>query len=200
MSTYEEILKKDPKMGELVDILGPLEKPKMTSDLLKDVLETIVSQQLSVKAASTIWSRFEKLVGSVVPGNPILFDAGALRSVGVSLQKSKYIADTCSHFASGEIDQSHLASLSDEEVISKLTKIKGIGRWSSEMILMFSLGREDVFSLGDLGLKTAVSRLYGVERDDLVAIEKISRAWSPFRSYASRYLWKSLDNEPKIKP
>lgn len=198
MMSYVEILKKDPKIGELIDIFGPLERPKISPDLFKDVLETIVSQQLSVKAASTIWSRFEKLVGSVVPNNPILLDTDVLRGVGISLQKSKYIADTCSHFVSGEINQSQLVSLSDEEVISKLTKIKGIGRWSSEMILMSSLGREDVFSLGDLGLKTAVSKLYGVERDDLVAIEKISRNWSPFRTYASRYLWKSLDNEPKV--
>lgn len=196
---YEAVLTKDPKMRVLIDSFGNLERPKITHDLFKDVLETIVSQQLSVKAASTIWGRLEKIVGSVVPSNPTLLNPEILRSVGVSSQKSNYIADAVKHFLSGEINQEELMGMSDEDVISRLTKIKGIGRWSSEMILMFSLAREDVFSLGDLGLKTAVSKLYEVDRDDLFTIEKISENWKPFRSYASRYLWKSLDNEPKIK-
>jgi DNA-3-methyladenine glycosylase II len=88
--------------------------------------------------------------------------------------------------------------MSDEEVITELTRVKGIGKWTAEMILIFSLARPDVFSLGDLGLRNAVSKLYNVDRDDVKRIEEISLIWKPMRSTASRYLWRSLDNKPAI--
>jgi DNA-3-methyladenine glycosylase II len=120
-----------------------------------------------------------------------------LRAVGFSYAKAKYVKDICRSVVEGEIDFESLRNLPDEDIIAELIKIKGVGRWTAEMFVMFSLGREDVFSLGDLGLRNAIAKLYGVDRDDLKKIEKISQAWKPYRSLASRYLWSSLLNAPK---
>lgn len=198
MSEIEKVLTKDPIMRELVDKFGSLDKPSPSTDLFSDILETIVSQQLSVKAARTIWTRFKELVTDVTPANSVLGDLDKLRSVGLSRQKALYISHAAQCVGGGIVDIDSLPNLPDEVVIEKLVVIKGIGRWSAEMILIFSLGREDVFSLGDLGLRTAVSNLYGVDRQNLSEIDKISKRWKPYRSYASRYLWKSLDNQPKV--
>jgi DNA-3-methyladenine glycosylase II len=119
-----------------------------------------------------------------------------LRAVGLSYAKAKYVKSVCEHALSGDVDFEGMRNLPDEEIIAELIKIKGVGRWTAEMFIMFSLNRPDVFSLGDLGLRNAVAKLYNVDRDDLAAIEKISQKWKPYRSLASRYLWKSLDNAP----
>jgi DNA-3-methyladenine glycosylase II len=164
-----------------------------------DILDSIVSQQLSVKAAATIFKRFLAVFSTPIPiPEEILAKSEAeLRAVGLSYQKIKYVKSLAQAVKDKTLIIENLAKLSDEAVIAELTKIKGIGRWTAEMILIFSLARQDVFSLGDLGLRNAVARAYGVDRDDLKAIEKISQQWSPHRSLASRYLWKSLNNLPK---
>nr|MBP9687750.1 DNA-3-methyladenine glycosylase 2 family protein [Candidatus Woesebacteria bacterium] len=172
-----------------------------TEYLFVDIVSSIVGQQLSVKAADTIWKRFETLFSEkkVTPEAVLLLSDQEIRDVGCSFSKIKYMKGLAQLVVEKKIDLSGLLSLNDEEVITELTKVKGIGRWTAEMILIFSLARPDVFSLGDLGLKTAVSRLYSVDREDLKKIEEISLKWSPNRSLASRYLWRSLDNEKKVK-
>lgn len=168
-------------------------KPK----LFESLTEAVVSQQLSVKAADTIFARFLKLFGGKFPEprQIIDIDPQLIRNAGISRPKINYIRGIAKAIIDREVDFEALAKKADEEVMAELTKLKGIGKWTAEMILIFSLFREDVFSLGDLGLRTAVSRLYDVARDDYAAIEKISVQWKPYRSIASRLLWKSLDNQ-----
>ncbi len=191
-----EHLSRDPVMKGLTDKYGQLEFRAHQEDIFAEIVDSIVSQQLSGKVAAVIYSRFEGLFPEkkIQPEAILKIDDAKLRSVGISWAKVKYIKDLAGKAADGTLQLAKLASLADDEVIEHLTQVKGIGRWTAEMILMFALGRPDVFSLGDLGLRTAVSQLYFVERSDLIKIEEISRQWSPHRSLASRYLWKSLEN------
>ena len=190
-----EHLRKDPVMRGLIEKYGRLEFRVHQEDLFAEIVDCIVSQQLSGKVAAVIYSRFEGLFPEkkVQPEAILKIDDSKLRSVGISWAKVKYIKDLAGKTIDGTLQLAKLASLPDEEVIEHLTQVKGIGRWTAEMILMFTLRRPDVFSLGDLGLRTAVSQLYFVERSDVIKIEEISRQWSPHRSLASRYLWKSLE-------
>lgn len=189
-------LKKDKVLRIIIDkySVSPIIP---SANLFGDLLESIVGQQLSIKAANTIFKRFLDLFPEEVLPEPVdilKLDDEVLRSCGLSRQKASYLKSLSTEINSGSLCLDHLSNLSDEEVISGLTKVKGIGRWTAEMFLIFTLGRSDIFSLGDLGLCTAVSRLYGVEKGDLTAIKNISSAWTPHRSLASRYLWKSLEN------
>ncbi len=168
-----------------------------SANLFSDLLESIVGQQLSIKAANTIYKRFLALFpGEELPepADILKLEDEVLRACGLSRQKASYLKSLSTEIISGNVDLDCLNDLSDEAVISSLTRVKGIGRWTAEMFLIFTLGRPDVFSPGDLGLCTAVSRLYGVKRGDLSAITQISSAWAPHRSLASRILWKSLEN------
>jgi DNA-3-methyladenine glycosylase II len=177
-----------------------LETNTQEVDVYLDILDAIVSQQLSVKAAATIFKRFKELFSQPIPPvNEILaMPEEKMRSAGLSFQKIKYVKAFAQALYDKTLDLESLKNLSDEDVITELTKVKGIGRWTAEMILIFSLKREDIFSLGDLGLRNAVARLYDISRDDLKQIEDISKKWAPHRSLASRYLWKSLENTPKL--
>ncbi|MEM6997366.1 MAG: DNA-3-methyladenine glycosylase 2 family protein [Patescibacteria group bacterium] len=161
------------------------------------LMRTIVGQQLSVKAAATIWARVEKLVGKNISGTS--FDDISdeqLREAGLSYQKIGYIRSIIKSLKDGDVSLDNLDEMSDEQATSELTKLKGIGVWSAEMFLMSALGRTDIFSTGDLGLVTAVDRHYGCDRKDIATIQQIAQTWAPYRSYASIALWRSLDNEP----
>jgi DNA-3-methyladenine glycosylase II len=188
------VLKKDPVMrGLIVKYDTPVFRSE--TDLFIDLIEAIINQQLSEKAAATIFKRFKSLFKKKVKPSPKLILAlsdNKIRACGVSYAKVSYIKGLSRAVEDNKLILSKLPGLSNEEVIKRLTEIKGIGRWTAEMILIFSLLREDVFSFGDLGLRTAVSRLYKVGRDDFKEIEKISKKWQPYRSIACRYLWKSL--------
>lgn len=195
----------DPTMAQLLVLAQSSEKPlsipsKRTPDQYVTALyESIVSQQLSVKASDTIWKRFEALVGD--PSDPkriLAFELEQFRSIGLSWQKAGYITSIAEHIDSGKVNIDHLDELSDEEVVAELTQIKGIGQWTAEMFLIFSLGRPDVFSAGDLGLHNAVKKHY--DRPDITKAELLamSTVWSPHRSIASLTLWHSLDNQPKL--
>ncbi len=196
--TKAYIFSHDPIMHSIEVMYGKLPEVKVTSDVFLDLTSTIVGQQLSTKAAGTIWGRFELLFENkkVTPEAIQSLPELTMREAGLSFQKIKYMKGLAELMINKEIDLAALQYMKDSDVITELTKIKGIGVWSAEMTLMFSLARPDIFSMGDLGLRTAVSRLYGVDRNDLEAIAKISEKWAPFRTTASRYLWKSLDNEP----
>lgn len=191
-------LSKDPIMKTLISA-HELPETKSDPDLYIALIESIISQQLSIKASDTIFKRFLDIFGdkNPTPGQIITIPDETLRGVGISYAKIKYIKGIDEAVSNKKIDLDALHTMTDEEVITELTKLKGIGRWTAEMLLIFSLKRDDVFSLGDLGLRKAVSKLYNVDREDLKTIGTISMKWSPFRSYASRLLWKSLDNTPK---
>ena len=189
-------LRQDSVLSTVLDKYT-VSSPKKSTNLFRDLLEAIVSQQLSNKAAATIFARFLALFPKEKTPQPeeiLKLSDEALRSCGLSRQKSSYLKSLAEEIVSGKLVLENLHLLSDEAVIASLTVVKGIGRWTAEMFLIFSLGRLDTFSLGDLGLRTAIAKLYGVDREDKTRIEAISQTWSPYRSLASLYLWKSLEN------
>ena len=193
MQKAKDHLSRDPIMFSLIEKFGDIEM-NYESNPFDDLVFSIISQQLSDKAASTIAKRFVTLTGGT-PFNPftiIGLKDEQIREVGISFSKIKYIKEVATAVGEGRLDFISMHTMSDEEVIYQLTKIKGIGKWTAEMFLMFTLKRDDVFSLGDAGLRRAVSNLYYVSANDLPAIEKLSLRWKPYRSFASRYLWKSL--------
>ena len=187
-------LKKDLVMLGVIDNIEPFEWDN-TGDLYKDLLHAIIGQQLSVKAARTIRERVQLVLkNDYSPDNILKTKDEKLREAGMSWMKIKYFNGIAEAKKEGLLDEDKFKKMSDEEVIEELIKLKGIGKWSAEMILIFTLARQDVFSMGDLGLRNAVAMHYKVNRDDFEKIEKITKKWSPYRSLASRYLWKSLDS------
>lgn len=165
------------------------------SDYYTSLLRHIVYQQLSDAAASTIFARFSTLVGGAITPECISrLDPEAVRGAGISAQKLRYISDLTSRLLGGSLDLTRLAELDDEAVIAELTKVKGIGRWTAEMFLLFTLGRENIFSHGDLGLRKSFASLYGIESPTKEAIEQVVSKWSPYKSYGSLALWHYLDN------
>lgn len=197
MGSYKNHLLKDPVLSPIVEKFGELQEIHISKNIFADLVDSIIGQQLSVKAASTITQRFKNIFDDSFPTPEILFktDTELIRGAGISYSKISYIKGIAEAIVEGSFVPNMLYTMKDSDAIDELIKLKGVGRWTAEMVLIFSLSRNDIFSLGDLGLRTAVSRLYPVERDNLVEIEKISLKWSPYRSAASRYLWKSLDNE-----
>ena len=170
--------------------------PVTSRDLFSDLVETIICQQLSDKAGATIFGRFQKLFtpGKVTPERVLEFSDETIRGVGTSRSKVGFIKNLAQHVLTKSVQLAQLAKLPDQEVIRELTKLKGIGPWTAEMFLMFSLGREDIFSYGDLGLRNAIKKLYGLKKDPTKKqMESLTRKWSPYRTYAARILWRSLE-------
>jgi DNA-3-methyladenine glycosylase II len=199
-----ELAASDPVMAELVDRLGEwtigdrrrgLPKP----DAYGALLRTIVGQQLSTKAARTIHERVLGLFGGRTPTPEELLAVSEedLRGAGLSGRKVTYIRDLAAHVQDGELELDRLDELSDEEVIEEIVAVRGLGRWSAEMFLMFHLERPDVFSGGDLGLRRAIQVAYGLEEMPTPeeAVERAER-WRPHRTLAAVYLWESLANNP----
>jgi DNA-3-methyladenine glycosylase II len=193
-------LSKDPVMKKLISDYGELPW-EWEVDIFSDIVGSIISQQLSVKAADTIQKRFIALLpgGKMTPESILTLTNDAIRECGISRPKIKYIKGVAQAVEDGTLNIPNLSNLSDRQVLIELTKLKGIGQWTGEMLLMFSLKRPDVFSMGDLGVRNAMAKLYDIDRDDFLKIEEISMKWKPYRTLACRYLWKSLDNSPKVK-
>jgi len=166
-------------------------------DRFSELANAIVSQQLSLKSAATIWGRFEAL-GPVEPEAILALSEESMRAVGLSGAKARYVRDLALHVADGRLDLHALDDLDDDTVTEALTQVKGIGRWTAEMFLIFALERPDVLAVDDAGLQRAAGWLLGCQRP--ASREELGLAgerWAPFRSTASRYLWASLGNEPK---
>lgn len=164
-------------------------------DYFQELADSIVSQQLSGKAATTIFNRFLDLLPDhqLTPQAVLKITDDKLRSVGLSRAKASYIKDLAAKVLDGTTELSHLQDLDDEKVIEELITVKGIGRWTAEMFLMFTLGRKDVFSAGDLGLMNAIKKLYGIEKPTKEQLQELEKKWTPYRTTASRILWKSLE-------
>lgn len=186
----------DPRLFTLIPLIPPIFLLPSTT-YFEDLVESIVQQQLSEKAGDTIWSRFQRLFpeGTLTSGKVLLLPDEKIRSVGISWSKVKYIKCLAQAVVDKTLLLEKLPQLDDEEVIMELTKVKGIGRWTAEMFLMFTLGRPDVFSHGDLGLRNAIKKLYGFKKDpSWKTVERLSNKWKPYRTYACRILWKSLES------
>ena len=201
------LLGRDPVLAPLIRRHGPCGlAAAQRADHFSALVRAIAGQQLSTKAAATIYGRMSTLVASSPGGGPTLegfarVSDETLRGAGMSRQKVGYLRDLCEKIATGVVDLEALDALSDEEVIEALVKVKGIGRWSAEMFLIFRLHRPDVLPVDDLGIVVAVQRAYGLrKRPKADRLRKIGEAWRPYRSVASWYLWRSLDNEPVSAP
>lgn len=186
--------KSDPTMHSLAIKAGKLTLSKGKDPYLK-LVESIINQQLSGKAADTIFARLLKLFpgGKITPEALVKIPDEKLRKCGISYSKIKYLKDLSQKVATGSLEFDQFDQLDQEAVIAELIKVKGIGRWTAEMFLMFHLAREDVFSVGDLGLRHAIEKHYlkGKKASDQRLIS-ISKKWSPYRTYASMVLWRSL--------
>lgn len=189
--------KVDPLLYELAKSIDPFVLEKSPNHFIR-LVRAIVGQQLSVKAASTIFGRFEKLFKKDINAEDILkLKDDDIRACGISYPKIKYIKDLAKKVRDKELLLETFEEANEETIIANLTQVKGIGIWSAEMFLMFALARPDVFSVGDLGLRNAMIKLYGLEKPNNETLIKISQKWSPYRTYACRILWQSLDNAPK---
>jgi len=194
-------LNTDPIIANLIKTLAPIEH-KPEADFYLTLLRSVVGQQLSVKAAATIYQRFINLFPSGYP-NPeevLLQPTELLRGVGLSGQKAGYVRAVAEFKLSGELEPEVISHLEDEALIKHLTKIKGVGRWTAEMLLMFALNRPDVLPLDDLGIQNAFKKHYNLteEKKALQArMQEIAESWKPHRTLACKYLWRSLDNMPK---
>jgi DNA-3-methyladenine glycosylase II len=199
----EHLRSVDHVMRDLIDATGPIEpetdRRGSRPDPYEALARAIVGQQLSTKAARSIWERLVETLGGTFPPSSELLDADpeTLRGAGLSRAKVSFLRDLAERAGDGRLDLGSLAELSDEDVIATLTEIKGVGPWTAEMFLIFHLGRPDVVSTGDLGIRRAVQNAYGL--DDLPGptdLERIAEPWRPHRTLACLYLWRSLDNAP----
>jgi DNA-3-methyladenine glycosylase II len=195
-------LGKDKKLKKLIEVHGPLEIGKRNKIYLH-LCSSIMSQQLSVKVADVIYNRFLALYGKKEPTAQQILDTPpeTLRAIGLSNAKVQYIQNVARFFIEEKITDKRLHAMENEDLIAYLTQIKGVGRWTTEMILMFTLGREDVFAVDDLGIQMAMINLYKLDITDKKQLKldmlRLSKTWSPYRTYACMYLWRHKDNTPK---
>jgi DNA-3-methyladenine glycosylase II len=197
---YVKHLSKDPKLKALIKAHGVMELKKKES-LYLYLCFSIISQQLSTKVAEVIKNRFLSLYdGEPSPRQILDTSYESLRSIGLSHAKANYVQNVAKFELEHGMGHSKLSLMDNEEVISYLTQIKGVGRWTTEMLLMFALCREDVFALDDLGLQQAMIGLYELKHRKKktmnAAITRISNQWAPYRTYACLYLWRWKDNLP----
>lgn len=169
-------------------------KKSPKSQYFSDLVESIVNQQLSGKAAATIFSRVRQLLITISPETVSSVTDQGLRDCGLSWNKVSFIKDLANKVISGELNISQLDKCSDEEVIEELIQVKGIGRWTAEMFLMFSLARPDVFPLDDLGIKNGMEKIFNSKMMSKQEMETVSFKWKPYRTIASWYIWRSLEN------
>lgn len=189
------LMQADPLLGKLVSTQKlVLSEPR--GDYFAALARSIIGQQVSVAAARTIAGRFEEKTG-YDPARAAALDEEAIRAIGLSRQKAGYIRDLAQHFVTNPAVYNHLETLSDDEVIADLTAVKGIGVWTAQMFLMFTLARPDVFAPDDAGLQRAMLKLYGWDtlpaKKELAAL---TEKWQPYRTVACLHLWHSLDNAP----
>jgi DNA-3-methyladenine glycosylase II len=187
--------RRDPVLRPIITAAGPCALRPMT-DLFGTLVRSIISQQISTKAAASIGTRLIEgpCHGTLSAANLLAASDDSLRETGLSAAKQRSLRDLAVRVDSGSLKLDELGQLSDEAVIEELIPVRGIGRWTAQMFLIFSLGRPDVLPVDDFGLKTAVQRCYGLnELPARLAIEERGEPWKPFRSIATWYLWRSLD-------
>ena len=196
-------MRRDPVLAAIIKRHGAcgLGAVRERFDHFSMLVRAIVFQQLSTKAATTIHSRLlDAMGGTVTPAALAALTDDQYRAAGISRQKAAYLRDLAEKVDSGAVPLDAVDVLSDEDVITALTRVKGIGRWTAEMFLIFRLQRPDILPVGDLGIVNAIQRAYGLRKKPTPErMRKLGEAWKPYRSIATWYLWRSLDNEPVKK-
>jgi DNA-3-methyladenine glycosylase II len=201
---YRQYLSKDKKLKKLIDSSEPHQLRKRKNICIY-LCASIMSQQLSTKVADIIFKRFIALYGGKEPTPQQVLDTPSetLRSIGLSNAKVSYVKNVAQFETEFGMDAKKLGKMTNEEVIEYLIVIKGVGRWTIEMLLMFALGREDVFAVDDLGIQNAMIKLYKLDNTDKKKIKddmlRLSKKWSPYRTYACVHLWQWKDNAPVRK-
>lgn len=188
--------RKDPVLKGLIKQYKDV-RLKSRGTAFETLLRAIVGQQISVKAAQSVWAKFEKQVGGVSVARILTQTPQQLRSCGLSRQKIEYILDLAQHFETKQINPRSFRSMGDDDLIARLCEVRGIGQWTAEMFLIFQLQRADIYPLQDIGLIRAVEKHYldgkEAEKSQIIAI---GEAWKPWRTVATWYLWRSLDPFP----
>ena len=206
-STAKQLAATDPTMAALIERVGKIDlktrlkrrSEERPADAYGALLRAIVGQQLSTKAARTIYLRVLDIFGGTTPSPEQLLEASEedLRGAGLSGRKVEYVRDLAGHVLSGELELERLDKLSDEAAIAEIVAVRGLGQWTAEMFLLFHLRRPDILSGGDLGIRKAIQIEYGLEEMPSPAeAERLGERWSPHRSLASLYLWESLAITP----
>jgi DNA-3-methyladenine glycosylase II len=196
------LLRRDPVLAALIKQHGPCGlADALRVDHFSALVRAIVFQQLSTKAASTIHGRLVAMMpaGGVTPAALAAISEPQFKTAGISRQKAMYLRDLCDKVAAGAVRLDAFDALDDEAVIAALTQVKGVGRWTAEMFLIFRLHRPDVLPVGDLGILTAVQKAYGLrKRPTPDRLRQLADAWKPYRSVACWYLWRSLDSPAAV--
>jgi len=180
--------KRDKKLGQAIDEIGMIERPA-TPDLFIALIASVAGQQVSAKAAETVWKRMEQRFVTITPETIAAAGAEEIQQCGMSMRKAGYIRGIGDAVADGSLDLAGLHSLSDDEVIARLTALNGVGVWTAEMLLIFSMQRPDVVSWGDYAIRRGMMRLYGRETLNREQFERYRKRYSPYGSVASLYLW-----------
>ena len=190
----EYLKKQDEKLAIEIDKIGMI-KREINRDLFSAVIESVIGQLISTKAAITVTTRLLELVGKFKPENIEKVEVELIQKCGMTFRKAGYIKGVANAAITGEIDFNHLHKLSDDEVIKELTKLKGIGEWTGEMILLHSLERPDIVSYKDLAIRRGIMRLYGLEELSKKEFDVYKERYSPYGTVASLYLWEISANE-----
>jgi DNA-3-methyladenine glycosylase II len=198
---YKQHLSKDKKLAKL--LTEQHHQLEMKKNIPLRLMASIMGQQLSTKVAKVIYHRFLDLYGKKEPKPQQVIDTPheTLRAIGLSNAKVQYVKNVAAFCIEQKINDKKLTSFSNEEIIDLLTQIKGVGKWTVEMLMMFSLGREDVFAVDDLGIQQAMERLYNIDASNKKLMKEkmlqLSNKWSPYRTFACLHLWSWKDNTPK---
>ena len=187
-TAIDHLGKRDKRLGKAIEEIGMIER-NVTPDLFMALVASVASQQVSAKAAETIWNRMEERFGTITPDALAAITAEEIQQCGMSMRKAGYIKGIGDAVAAGNLDLAGLHELPDDEVIARLTALNGVGVWTAEMLLIFSMERPDVVSWGDLAIRRGIMRLYGKEAIDRAAFERYRKRYSPYGSVASLYLW-----------
>ena len=189
--------RKDEALGKAISCFGFIER-EVTVDLFQALAESIISQQISGKAADNIWNRLLSIAGEINADNIIKLDEETLRSCGISYRKVEYLKSAAKFQIDGKLDEKEFSNLQDEEIINKLIEIKGVGIWTAEMLLIFSLQRENILSIGDLGIKKGIKKLYGESEITTEKLKHYKDLYAPYGTIASFYLWEVASNKQMI--
>lgn len=179
---------RDPKLGSHIERIGMIRR-EITPDLFESLTSGIISQQVSAKAAATVYVRLSELAGEVTPNSINKLDIEAIQSCGMSMRKASYILSAASAALDGRLPLDKIPDMADEEVINVLDALPGIGRWTAEMLLIFSLRRPDILSYDDLGIRRGLMKLHGLDSIKPKEFEIYRSLYSPYGSVASFYLW-----------